>query len=87
MGHKFELGQKVKCIVSGFEGITTSRVEYLNGCIQYLVKPKVHEEKYREGVYMDEQQLMFVDDGVTKELEEISTIRQPLVGGDMPPPH
>ena len=33
------LGNKVRDKVTGMEGIAVSRVEYLNGCIQYAVQP------------------------------------------------
>ena len=35
-----ELGQKVRCQVTGFEGIVIAKCEYLNGCIQFEVQPK-----------------------------------------------
>lgn len=61
-----KLGQKVKDKVTGFEGITTARVEYLNGCIQFCVKPKVSDDgKMPEGQYLDIAQLEFVDDGIS----------------------
>ena len=60
-----KLGQKVRDKVTGFEGITTARVRYLNGCIQFCVKPKVVDGKMLEGEYIDDGQLEVVDDGVT----------------------
>ena len=51
---KIKLGNQVKDIVTGFEGIATAKVEYLNGCIQYYVKPKIDEDgKYPSGQYLD----------------------------------
>jgi hypothetical protein len=35
------LGTKVKDEVSGVIGIAVSRTEYLNGCIQYSIQPKL----------------------------------------------
>jgi len=55
-----KLGTKVKDIITGFEGIVTSKVEYLNGCIQYGVKPKMKTKgdgKMPEANYIDEGQL------------------------------
>lgn len=53
------LGNKVKDTVTGFEGIATSRIEFLNGCIQYCIKPKMGKDgKMPEGEYIDEEQLM-----------------------------
>lgn len=61
-----QLGNRVRCIVTGFIGIATSRVEYLNGCVQYCVKPPVDKDgKNQEGLYFDEAQLEYVDGGVT----------------------
>lgn len=65
METKFRLGNRVKDIVTGFTGIATAKCEYLNGCIQYCVKPPVKEEdKMPEGIYIDEGQLEFVDSGL-----------------------
>jgi hypothetical protein len=64
--HKFKLGQRVKDRVTGFTGIATNRLEYLNGCIQYCVKPQHKEgEKIPDGEYIDQQQLELVDEGIT----------------------
>ena len=61
-----ELGQKVRDRVTGFEGVATSKVEYLNGCVQYCVKPRVGEDnKMVDGEYVDVQQLEVIDDVLT----------------------
>ena len=63
-----ELGNKVRDLVTGFEGIATARIEYINGCIQYCVKPKISEDgKMVDGEYLDEGQIEFVDKGVVME--------------------
>lgn len=65
--HKFILGQRVRCIVTNFEGITIARVDHLNGCSQYCVKPQVDPEKPNdrpEGYYIDDVQLELVDEGI-----------------------
>ncbi|MEE8114279.1 MAG: hypothetical protein V3T23_07980 [Nitrososphaerales archaeon] len=66
---KFILGQRVRDIVTGFEGIATVRVEYINGCNQYLVKPRCEWKKDEpmkqpEGSYIDDQSLELVDQGI-----------------------
>jgi len=38
------LGDKVRDKVSGLIGTVTSRIEYLNGCIQYGIQPKVKKD-------------------------------------------
>ena len=60
-----ELGKKVKDKVTGFTGIATSRIEYLNGCVQYCVKPKVDKDgKSRDGEWFDDAQLEVIGDGI-----------------------
>lgn len=60
-----QLGQKVRDVVTGFEGIATCRVEYLNGCVQFCVKPRCGEDgKMPVGEYIDDAQLEVVGDGV-----------------------
>jgi len=59
-----KLGNKVRCLVTGFEGITVSRVEYLNGCVQYCVAPPVRDNKKEDGIYIDHQQLQVIDGGI-----------------------
>ena len=66
MSKAIELGNKVKDKVSGLTGIATSRVEYLNGCVQYCIKPPVDKDgKLIEGEYFDEEQVAFVGKGVS----------------------
>lgn len=65
---KITLGQKLRDKVTGFEGIAISRVEYLNGCVQFCLKPKINKkspEKIEDGIYVDEGQLEVVGDGVS----------------------
>lgn len=65
MAH-FELGQRLRDKVTGFEGIAVSRIEHLNGCTQYGVSGKVDKDgKMIDSYYIDHAQLEFVDEGVT----------------------
>jgi len=58
---KFKQGEKVKDSVTGFKGAITARIEYLNGCIQYCVEPKVGKEmKMGKHHWIDEGQLELV---------------------------
>jgi hypothetical protein len=60
-----KLGSKVREITTGFEGIATAKIEYLNGCIQYCVSPKVDKEGKRgESYYIDWQSLEYVNEGI-----------------------
>ena len=63
---KIELGVEVECRVTGFRGIVTSRVEYINGCIQYCVRGKIKKDgKYPEAEYIDGEHLKVVGKGIT----------------------
>jgi hypothetical protein len=65
--HKFQLGSRLKDKVSGMKGIATSRLEYLNGCIQYGIQPPYseREKKKPDAHWIDEEQLEYVDKGIT----------------------
>lgn len=59
------LGSKVREITTGFVGITTAKIEYLNGCIQYCVTPPVDKDGNRvDSCYIDWQSLEYIDEGV-----------------------
>jgi len=54
-----KLGEKVRDEITGFEGIAIARIEYLNGCVRYEVKPKILKDgRPIEGEWIDEQQLV-----------------------------
>ena len=73
---EFELGTKLKCKVTGFTGVATARIEYLNGCIQYCIKPKVNKDgKIYEGEYIDVAQLEVVKPRVRRSLPAVSVSR------------
>ena len=53
-----ELGIKVKDKITGFEGVVTGYVEYLSGCNQALVAPRVKEDgSLIDSEWIDEQRL------------------------------
>jgi len=63
-----QLGQKVKDKITGFTGIATAKTEYLNGCLQVLVQPKMvvkkgGKQEYPEGKWIDIEQVDVVDGG------------------------
>lgn len=52
------LGDKCRDQVTGFEGVATARVEYLNGCVRYALEaPK---EGSVEELYFDDQRLTVI---------------------------
>jgi len=64
------LGSKVRCKVSGFTGIATSRVQYLNGCIQYGITTKVGKDNDVKVIYIDVGQLVVVDKGISIQIDK-----------------
>ncbi len=87
-----KLGVTVKDLVTGFKGIATSRVEYLNGCVQYYVQPGLTEKqladgKFPDGAYVDHQRLIVVDErSVLDEIpEKISAAAPGGVMSEEPP--
>ncbi len=62
---EFTLGAKLRDVVTGFEGIATSRIEYINGCVQYALVPKVDKDgKMPPGEYFDFQRLEQIGDPI-----------------------
>jgi len=75
---RIKLGRKVRDKVTGFEGIATSRVEYINGCIQYGVTPKVKKDDrtaYPDSTYVDEGQLELIKEGVKIKKKPLGGVR------------
>ena len=70
-----ELGSKVRDKVSWFTGIASSRVQYLNGCVQYGLTAKVGKDNKVEVVYIDEGQLEVVDKGVSVKKKDTGGFR------------
>lgn len=73
---KFNLRDQVKDELTGFAGIITARTEYLNGCLQYCVKPQKLKKDgtMPEAEWFDEQQL-----DLTKKIK--ATKKKPATGG------
>lgn len=80
---KIELGTQVREKISGFVGIVTANVVYLNGCKQCLVRPRVNKDephKVPEGHWFDEEYLEPVREGSSVRVEPRNT------GSDTPAP-
>ncbi|RWC23128.1 MAG: hypothetical protein EOS55_14055 [Mesorhizobium sp.] len=55
---KAVLGTTLRDVITGFSGVVVGRVEYLTGCNQALLQPKVGENgALIESVWIDEQRL------------------------------
>lgn len=64
---KFELGDEVKDIITGFKGVVISRTQWLNACNVYGVQPrKLKDNKIQEKGHFDEPQLELVKSEVVK---------------------
>lgn len=62
---EYELGDKLRDRVSEVEGIVIGRIEYLNGCTQYAIKPKKTKDgKVLEAEWIDSQQVEKVGEGL-----------------------
>jgi hypothetical protein len=54
---KYELGDKAKDVVSGFEGVITGRAEHITGCNTYGLQPPAKDGKKEDPTWFDEQRL------------------------------
>ena len=53
-----QLGSTAKDKITGFTGIVVGRVEYISGCNQVFLVPKVDKDgKRRDGEWFDEQRI------------------------------
>lgn len=56
---KTRLGVTVRDLITGFEGVVTGRVEYISGCNQVLVVPKVKADgAFIPAEWFDEQRVV-----------------------------
>ncbi len=59
-----ELGDTVEDTISGFKGIVTGEHKYLNGCLQFSVRPKVGKDNAKpQGVSLDVEELKLLEKG------------------------
>jgi len=59
------LGQKVRDIVSGFEGIAVEKLIYQNGCVHFTVQPKGKmKEEIPESISLDHKRLEVAGVGI-----------------------
>lgn len=62
---KYDTGDQVKCKITGFTGIITSRTEWTNGCKRYGVQPPIGKKdtKCPDPISFDEGDLELVKAG------------------------
>lgn len=74
---KFELGDKLKCVLSDFEGRVETRAIWADGCILYLLVSKHNDSDKgdRQRVWFNEAELRFISSGedVTGEVQQRRT--------------
>lgn len=61
---KIKLGAKVKCLVTGFTGIVTSQIIYLNGCRQYGILAPAEKGVIKDAQWIDEGRLQVLKGGI-----------------------
>ena len=62
-----ELGDKVRDMASGFEGIAIGRHEYLYGCVRISIQPRAKKDgSHQDVVVFDEGQLEVIKPSVLK---------------------
>jgi len=74
---KFNLGDKAKDIITGFEGIIVARTQWLNNCNVYRVQPQeLKDGKRLDADHFDEPQLEIVKEKVHKESRKTGGMAQ-----------
>jgi len=76
-----QLGDTVRDRITGFEGVVTGRVEYITGCNQLLVSPRVKDGAKQDACWFDEQRCE-----VDVSAERIVLDNSKTPGADMPAP-
>lgn len=65
MAMKIKLGATYQDLITGFKGVAVGRCEYLTGCNQVLLVPKVKEDgSAGESSWYDEQRMTLCADKV-----------------------
>lgn len=70
------MGQKVKEIVSGQIGIVSSRIDFMNGCVQFEVTPEIVDNKPLDAFWVDHSRLEVIS-------TEVISVKQSETGGPM----
>ena len=78
-----ELGDKVKCTITGFQGIVIAKIEYTNGCKRYQVQPQKLEAGKPISEWIDEEQLKVLTPKMAKRVLKKKD-KDPGGSGDVP---
>lgn len=67
---KIAMGTKVRCKISGYEGIITGRTEWLYGCLRYTVQsPGLKDGKPIDAIGSDEDALEVVGESIAEPIK------------------
>lgn len=75
---KIELGDKVRSMVAGMEGIATCELRFINGCIQWGVTPPwdPKDGKYPRTSYIDAEELEVVERGAVRLPSQVAEVNR-----------
>ncbi|MDH5797091.1 MAG: hypothetical protein OEZ19_00890 [Paracoccaceae bacterium] len=77
-----DLGDRVRCRVTGFTGIAVTVAKHLTGCDRFWVEPPVDAEgKKFDGMWVDIDMLEIVEPGA---IAKVEYIRRAPGGVDLP---
>ena len=65
-----ELGDTVKCKYTGFKGVVVARIEFINGCIQFIIAPKYDKKNPIEDEQIDSQSLIILKKAKKEKIQE-----------------
>lgn len=74
----FECGDRIRDIITGYEGVCIGRIEYISGCNQLLLQPKAGPDKEPQSHWFDVERVELVDKAQV-------TVKTRRTGGDTPP--
>jgi len=67
--YEFNHGKVLQDKSTGFKGTVVGRADYLIGCNQYLLVPKINKDgEFKKGCWFNEQQLIEVSETKEKNL-------------------
>lgn len=83
MKQEFVFGNILRDKVTGFEGMYVGKCEYMTGCTQLRLQPKVKPDgSYVEGLWLDEGKIELIGDGELRK----DNVQGKENGADFTPP-
>lgn len=56
-----QMGDKMRDMISGYEGIATGRTAYMNGCVKWLLERELDKDGKEQSCWFDEQRLNVIE--------------------------